>query len=365
MKIMFSRTLFAMFPKPLSCRLIAPLLVPYVAKTALSRDERHRIQAHLSTCPNCQEEREALQMMGTFLRDRGPAALPVATSAADLWERIETQIIAQDSAKRRSPSLRPTLVFVPALAAITVAVILLPHLSPAPTSRAVRRQTQAVALAKEKPDFSAAPNALEDKQTVAPSLAMIPAPRRIPKSSDFLADNLNLRHTVPVLVAKPAAHVAARHSKNVNLETRYITIVPVTKPTPTVTVVASSGPKPAAAFLPIEIVDVKPTPSTTGLATNTTPVLVSVSESRPVMAAGLVVPDSNTPQAREPIMIVSSNPGNGVPATNSLAPSVTDTLIRQRQKRGLFGGYSAGSATLTTLPTGGNSSSGGENTPPW
>ena len=74
------------------CRRYAPLLTPY-SEGYLDAPTRARIARHLDACPNCQAELSALSSLAALLRANPPVA---AQPAADLWSKLEAQIIAED-----------------------------------------------------------------------------------------------------------------------------------------------------------------------------------------------------------------------------------------------------------------------------
>ncbi|MBC8137274.1 MAG: zf-HC2 domain-containing protein [Fibrella sp.] len=362
---MFSRTLFSRLPKPISCRIIAPLLIQYVeAEAAMTADERVAVNAHLSACPACHEEAATVRAMGAFLRERGPAALPAHVPAPDLWERIEGRIVTEQRESRRSFSLRPVLLFAPALAAIIVAVILMPkqdQRSDAPSMVAAMKNDGVAPFAKKSGALVEMDEARTTRLSFAASPAATPAASRtqaaemksVPRRMTVVADAKSRDRTSEINRRTESADFS--RSKNVVLTPR---------DTHNARLIAQSVPQPKLSFDVITIVDVDTKPAPTVVAMARIP-----TEPRPVAP-----PSTDSERSfgftgelkRTTITVVQSDPGSGVTGTAAAytPPSVTDTMIRQRQRRGLFGGYGAGAA-IAVLPTTGGAGTGSETATPW
>ncbi len=360
---MFSRTLFSRLPKPLSCRVLAPLLTQYVeAEATLTANERAVVGAHLSACPACHEETAAVRAMGALLRSRGPAALPAPVPAADLWERIEGRIVTeQRDRRRRTLSLRPVLLFAPALAALVVAaVFLMPKQSQSPIQKNAEMATAADgvgATATPKATPAASMVAMEEAETARPSLLPPPPALTGARSSAFVA-----AIPVPRRMASAAASdgrtrgrspAAAPHRSAAGFAGTGGTS-PTARETRAATLTARMVAPAAPAYHEITIVDVpeKPAPTVVAMAR-----IGTAPEPRPVAPALTTGAGENRSMFADhaaksaEITVVSSDPGSGVSAVTAYAPPpVTDTMVRQRQRRGLFGGYGAGGAVIGALP---------------
>ncbi|MBC8143358.1 MAG: zf-HC2 domain-containing protein [Armatimonadetes bacterium] len=324
-------------PKP-GCWFAAPLLTKYLhAAHTLTPGERARLDAHLSGCDSCRAEADAVRAVETLLRKRGRAALPAVVPAADLWERIEGRIIAEEGTRRRTAPLRPALLFAPVLAAVAVVVVFMP------------KPDANVLLTGAKVADTDAPFAA--REAGIDSARVADAPVAAKAQSSRVAMNPPLpRQTVPTVADAPPKLRAKDVVKRTAPRSRVadyviVSVVPAVRETRPVTkvaraiepakrfpvLVARAAPSPA----PITVVDVTPTPTVVAAAPTVT---------MPTVAASVPA----FPLKTRTITVVASDTGTGVPDP---ASPVTDTLIRQRQKRGLFGGYGA---TIAVLPTGGD-----------
>ena len=336
-------------PKPFSCRVLAGTLTRYAeAAHTLPPGEQTGVAAHLSVCASCREEVETVRAVGQTLRKRGHAALPAHVPSADLWARIEGRIIedAQVAAqpRRRASAFRPVLMFAPALAAVVVAAIFVPRLTTAPQSKNAVPETALVTAPKPQTVVAdaAAPVKKVAPKPVAPVVIVAAVPRpAAPK---------------PVGVA-PRRPVAP--------SPRYVMITAVAAPEP---VVARAKRTPRRSPVQVATHTVKPRLVPQAAPTPAPITIVAVNAVEPVQTFALstvaVEPKITAPYvaSAKPIRIVHSDTGSGVPesAANYSPSPVTDTLIRQKQKRGLFGGYGA---TLATVPVG-TSSAGSETASP-
>ncbi|MBC8137628.1 MAG: zf-HC2 domain-containing protein [Fibrella sp.] len=361
---MFSRTLFSRLPRPLSCRIIAPLLTRHAeAGATLNADERTAVRAHLSACPSCQEEAVAVRAVGAFLRSLGPAAMPAYVPAPDLWERIEGRIITEQRESRRSFSLRPVLLFAPALAAIIVAVVLMQKPSPSPVAQTASAPAESYGVADTakaltglvamdearttRPSLVAAPSATP-AVTMAKSAGMKSVPRRI-----AMVESIRKRGRSPEIAPRT-------ESAKFSLAMR---VIPTPRNTRNADRVAQNVSRPKPTFGEITIVDVDATPA---------PVMVASARTGGTAPEPRVVTPSSSGEyfayegsSSKAITVVSSHPGSGVTGTAYAPPPVTDTMIRQRQRRGLFGGYSAGGAIIGALPATSGAGTGSETATPW
>lgn len=319
------------------CRVAAPLMTKHrFAAHTLTPTERARLDAHLAVCGSCCAEANTVRAVETVLRKRGRAALPAVVPAADLWDRIETRIIAEQETRRRAAPLRPALLFAPVLAAAVVAVVLLPK---AKTDAPATEMATASAVATGNVALNAAPaGAMSDAAPVASAPVAAVVAEAEPPRVVMNAPMTLPRQTAPVATSSPQnrAKTATKPVAPRARATDYVvvTMVPLVRETRPVAVAARDGAKP-----PVRVaVAPAPAPAAPRLMADAAAPLVSA----PTFAAPAFVPPSKT------ITVVTSDAGTGVPET---ASPVTDTLIRQRQKRGLFGGYGA---TLAALPTGGD-----------
>lgn len=78
----------------MKCKDVNELLVPYL-DGELSKEEREVVELHLSTCPGCREELEALATIKTGTRQ----ALKVMAAKVSLpdqsWEVIEQRLVSK------------------------------------------------------------------------------------------------------------------------------------------------------------------------------------------------------------------------------------------------------------------------------
>lgn len=356
---------YSHLPKPVSCRLLAPLVTQYAeAELSLSAAERNTAAAHCTDCPACRVEIETARELGAFLREQGPAALPGALPASDLWARVEARIVAE---ARPAPQrqLKPFLVAAPVLAAVATLVIALPRLNmpvqvpksaiPAPmpvalvappTSRVSTPENAATVPAAPVASFaSVATGSSASADCRASSVASVATTVRSVAVIARHADPAPSSHAARRVVANDVAIVYADAPERPRAVHRH----PATKQ-PTLVARADSKPgrtrtvteTPASHFVSIDIV-----PAETSALTDAAPKPLPAEPRAPaavtVASAPAVVPSSKI------ITVVHTDPGSGV---SEYAVSPAETLDKQRRKRGLFGGYAvAASAVMPATVT--------------
>lgn len=332
------------------------------AEAALSATERATVNAHLSACPSCHEEAAMVRAMGALLRTRGPVALPVHTPAPDLWDRIEGRIVSEQRESRRAVSLRPVLLFAPAFAAIIVAVVLMPKQNSVPTSSSSPVKEEAIALTTFKKTTPMV--AMNEAGTTRSLVVASPSTKPVTDVMKMKSGNQEQAARRTTMVAAMGRQVGATTSARPRTQSTGIALAFNAELKPRnkkkIPLVAQNSLQSEAI---ITIVDVAATPTPTLVASART----SAPEPRPV------VPDADehtrsfalSDLGRNPITVVESDPGTGVTSAAYTAPPVTDTMIRQRQRRGLFGGYGAGSAAIATLPATSGTGTGSGSSSPW
>lgn len=332
-------------PKP-GCRFAAPLLTKHLyAPHTLTPTERARLDAHLLACAPCHAEANTVCAVETLLRKRGRAALPAVIPAADLWDRIEGRIIAEQSVRPRTipMPLRPVLLFAPVLAAVIVAAVLMPR---GDTNAPVAGMLAAKIAAPGSVAVETAAAPQEAMEDTAKYVAVVTA--KAQAESSRVAMNAPL--TLPRQAAKLRAVAAA--TKPVAPRPRpteydVVTMVPLVRDTRPEARIARAVPPPKRESM--MVAQAAPLP-TAPLADSdiSQDAITFASAPAPTLAAS--PPATFTSKT---IRIVDSSVGTGVPGAGiaETASPVTDTLIRQRQKRGLFGGYGA---TIAALRTGGD-----------
>lgn len=395
MKNMFSRALLARLPKPLSCRVVAPLLAGSEEPGGtMTGADRFLLAVHLADCAACRDEAETTRVLGTLLRRRGPTAMPPAVPSPDLWARIEQRIIAGERVTPRSPTVRPLLLLAPAFVAVIAAFVLVPRFAAVTGTSAPEASAKMVAISLPAaspalPSRSPMTVTMDERAVSRPaSRASAPAPEMAataPSASEAMtADQVSTPMAAPLprravrvadAASKPRDITSHRAVKN-PVAYEVIEVVSAERPERHTRKVARYDATPVATPEPITIVDV-PAPladtathaastfaNSTELTRRTTATNTG-SIPTPRRAAPTVAWVADTGNNRA-ITVVSTNTGTGVSSLAYAPPTVTDSLIRQRQKRGLFGGYGTGGvavpATTTGAATGGT---GGETASPW
>ena len=381
---MLNPSLIALLPKPISCRLLEPLLTRYVeAAESLTPVERKTVAAHLHSCPTCSEETEAIQAMGDLLRERAPSILPVAVPAADLWDRIEARIIAEESPvqqaqpARAAKRLRPAYIYAPAFAALIVAGVVVPRVlqtNEAPAKPVAIAGTDATAL-----NTSPVPQAMmADNSLAAPkSSRSAPAPSAvaIAPAESTMANQLRSVGTIaPVSRVKTQQQVALRTRtssakpggrgvpapRRTQESDNYIVFSVVDKPVPKLRkpVMVATGnahvrfmnqEKPLLDAAPVRSFESEPSIVYNGLTAKAGSMDKAVSGTYYSPVTKSPAPSVAPAAPANTIIVVDANPGDGQP--DIPATPVTETLVRARQRRGLFGGYGAGVSTAM-IPSG-------------
>lgn len=306
-----------------------------------------------------------VRAMGTFLRTRGPVAVPAHTPAPDLWDRIEGRIVSEQRESRRAVSLRPVLLFAPALAAIIVAVVLMPKQDSLSTPSSSAAKEETIALATFADAKKLTPMVAMDEAGTTRSLVVAsPSEKSAADVMKMKSGNLEQVARRKTMVAAMGRQVGATTSARPRTQSTGIALAFNAELKPRnkkkIPLVAQNSLQSETI---ITIVDVAATPTPTLVASART----SAPEPRPV------APDASengrrfalADSAHNPITVVESDPGTGVTSAAYTAPPVTDTMIRQRQRRGLFGGYGAGSAAIATLPATGGTGTGSGSSSPW
>lgn len=397
---MFNPNLISRLPQPVSCRLLAPLLTQYVeAPTSLKSGERKAVADHLHACPACAEEAEAIQAMSGFLQERAPLILPAPVPRADLWERIEARIIAEERPVKQVRSLRPVLVFAPAFAALIVAAIVVPRASQTKLSAT---KTAAIAPAAPATAFKMAEaNNIPEQSRFAASVSRYGDSMYAAAAQEANTFSGERRiPSQPVIVAvnrpKPAQKVAMRGrlanaSRSFAVASRpkqevrdYVLVTVAPKPLRQEPVAVGNAARPANTGAGFNVL--ANTDSVSVYATNNDSVNNAHADNRASAPAAEMsifnahtssssavvrkaAPSTAAPsaiassvQTSKTITIVDSPPGSGVPESASYTTPVTETLIRSRQRRGLFGGYGAG---VTAMVPAGNNTKTNESETPW